>query len=212
MFFVNTWGVSGLGTAHFCFFRTKDTKRLSSFANYIETNPSLQKVAELTTQVVEREGCLLYDLEFSGRILRIYIDKQDGSAGIDECTRVARGLNELFDEADPVEGGAYSLEVSTPGLERSLKLPWHFEKVVGKKIWMKTTKTLELLGVQGKKWKNAKTFSEVLNSVTTEGLKVQLDNEELLIPFEAIEKSKLVFEMEDKSTKKSSNKKIVKLS
>ncbi len=179
---------------------------MSSAANQIETNPTLLKVRELATQVAEREGCLLYELEFSGRILRVFIDKADGSAGIDECTSVARGLNELFEESDPVEGGAYTLEVSTPGIERVLKQPWHFEKVVGKKIWVKTTQPLEVLGVQAKKWKNAKTFSEVLTAVTGEGLKVQLDEEELFIPFATVEKSKLVFEMEDKSSKKTQKK------
>lgn len=158
----------------------------------------IQKFRELAEPLIQQEGCILYDIDFSGRVLRIFIDRADGAASIDNCTHVARALNEITEENDPVPGGAYNLEVSTPGLERALRLPWHFEKVTGKKIWVKTSKALEAMGVVAKKWKNAKTFSEKLNAVSAEGIIVQLDDEELLIPFAAIEKSNLVFEMEEK--------------
>lgn len=175
----------------FVFLGHKDLKRLSS-------TDAIQKFRELAEPLIQQEACILYDIEFSGRVLRIYIDKADGAPSIDNCTNVARGLNELTEENDPVPGGAYNLEVSTPGLDRTLRLPWHFEKVAGKKIWVKTAKALETFGVEGKKWKSAKTFTEMLNSVSSEGIRVQLDDEELLIPFDGIEKSKLVFEIAEK--------------
>ncbi len=164
----------------------------------MSSTDAIQKFRELAEPLIQQEACILYDIEFSGRVLRIFIDKEDGAASIDNCTNVARGLNDLTEENDPVPGGAYNLEVSTPGLDRTLRLPWHFEKVAGKKIWVKTSKALETLGVEGKKWKSAKTFSEMLNSVSPEGIRVQLDEEELLVPFEAIEKAKLVFEIAEK--------------
>lgn len=159
----------------------------------------IQKVRALADQVVTREGCQLYEIEFQGRSLCVYIDRdQEGGASIDDCANVSRGLNLLLDVDDPIAGGAYNLEVSTPGLERILRQPWHFQKVVGKKIWLKTSRTLESFGVQSKKWALAKTLSENLSAVTDEGVQIQLGEEQVSIPFAEIEKANLVFEMEEK--------------
>lgn len=165
------------------------------------TEQVIEKVKQLASQVAEREGCLLYDLEFQGRDLRVFIDKE-GGAGINDCSNVSRGLNLLLDVEDPVPGGAYNLEVSTPGLDRTLRLPWHFEKVVGKKIWLKTAQAFEVFGVENKKIKFAKQLTEVLKAVTAEGVELELDNEKIFVPYSAIEKAKLVFEVAEKGKKK----------
>ena len=88
------------------------------------------------SEVSEREGCKLYDLEFvSGRTLRVYIDRQDRNIGIDDCSNVSKGLNEILDaDEDLIPGGAYELEVSSPGLERVLKEPWHFATALNKTV------------------------------------------------------------------------------
>jgi ribosome maturation factor RimP len=94
---------------------------------------SLQKIEILANDVALREGVKIYDIEFSGgaqgRILRIYIDKE-GGVGVDDCANVSRGLNLLLDVEDPIPGGKYVLEVSSPGLDRVLKKNWHFEQAV----------------------------------------------------------------------------------
>jgi ribosome maturation factor RimP len=163
---------------------------------------SKEKVRNLASQVAEREGCFIYDVEFQGRILRVFIDKE-GGAGIEDCSNVSKGLNLLLDVEDPVPGGAYNLEVSTPGLDRSLKQVWHFEKVQGKKIWVRTSKALEALGVQNTKFKAVKQISEVLASSDQEGVSFIIEDEKVFVPYSAIEKAKLVFEVEDKSNVKS---------
>lgn len=169
---------------------------------------AIEKIKDLAQQVVEREGCILYDLEFQGRNLRVFIDKNDsGGATIEDCSNVSRGLNLLLDVEDPIPGGAYNLEVSTPGLDRALKQPWHFEKVQGKKIWFKTAKPMEAFGVQSKKFKAAKSLTEVLGGADGDGIRLKLEEEEILIPYSAIEKAKLVFEVEEKGQKKSHNQK-----
>lgn len=167
---------------------------------------TLAKIESLADQVAKSEGVEIYSVEFAGGAqgptLRIYIDKENG-VGIDECANVSRGLNELLDAEDPIPGGAYSLEVSSPGLDRVLKKQWHYERVIGKKVWIKTLKSLEALGATNKKVKSAKQLTEVLKSVDSSGVKFQIDEDELFIPFTEIEKAKLVFEFNDgKNNKK----------
>lgn len=164
-----------------------------------------EKVHSLASQVAEREGCIVYDIEFQGRILRVFIDKE-GGAGIEDCSNVSKGLNLLLDVEDPIPGGAYNLEVSTPGLDRSLKQPWHFAKVQGKKIWIRTSKSLEALGVQNKKLKAAKQISEVLAASDENGVRFLIEEENVFVPYSEIEKAKLVFEIEEKSKNPKNNK------
>lgn len=163
-------------------------------------NPQwMEKVEKMAQEVAEREGCFLYDIDFigagKGRTLRVYIDKE-GGVGIDNCSDVSKGINLLLDVEDIIPGGAYNLEVSTPGLERHLKKQWHFEKAVGKKVWMKTTKALESVGITDKKWKAAKTIEDVLESADESGVRFVIKDVELKIPYEIIDKAKVVFEFE----------------
>lgn len=165
----------------------------------------LAKVQKIAEDVCLREGCWLYDIEFlgtqGGRTLRVYVDK-DGGAGIEDCSNVSKGLNLMLDVDDLVPGGHYNLEVSTPGVDRHLSKPWHYEKAVGKKIRVRTRGALETLGVTDKKWKAAKQVEEVLAS--TDGASVTFEVKEgpIRIPFDAIEKAKMVFEAPAKGQKK----------
>lgn len=172
---------------------------------------ALQKIETLADEVASREGVKIYDIDFSGgpqgQALRVFIDKE-GGVGIEDCANVSRGLSELLDQQDPIPGGRYNLEVSSPGLERPLKKTWHYEQVVGKKIWLKLGRALENFGSTDKKLKNAKQITETLLAVEGDGVKVQVGEEPILIPFEAIEKAKLVFDFnEGKQDKKGHPKK-----
>jgi len=94
-----------------------------------------QRLKNLASEVATREGCQLYDIEFiSGRTLRVFIDRQDRTIGIDDCSNVSKGLNDVLDSEDLIPGGAYELEVSSPGLERVLKEPWHFTTALNKTV------------------------------------------------------------------------------
>lgn len=164
-----------------------------------ETPSWMEKVEKVASEVATQEGCILYDLEFvglgKGRTLRVFIDKEDGTISIDDCSNVSKGLNEFLDANESlIPGEAYSLEVSTPGLDRNLKKPWHFQKVIGKKIYIKTVKALESLGVVDKKWKAAKTVEEILESADESGIRFVVKDVELKIPYSAIDKAKVVFE------------------
>ena len=105
------------------------------------TDGQLEQIRLFATEVAEREGCLLYDLDFgsgSNRNLRVFIDKI-GAEGvsIEDCANVSRGLNLRLDVEDIIPGGAYDLEISSPGLDRRLTQLWHFEKAIGRTVSLK---------------------------------------------------------------------------
>jgi ribosome maturation factor RimP len=170
----------------------------------------LQKIENLAGEVAAREGVRVYDIEFAGgaqgRTLRVFIDKE-GGVSIEDCANVSRGLNLMLDVEDPIPGGKYNLEVSSPGMERTLRKPWHFTDAVGKKVWMKLNQSLEAFGVQNKTFSSAKQVTEVLQGSDESGVKIELQGEQVLVPFAAIEKAKLVVDFDaGKGQKKESNK------
>lgn len=174
-----------------------------------ESKPSwMEKVEKMALDVTSREGCILYDIEFvgvgKGRTLRVYIDRDasstpaesgepQGGVTIDDCSNVSKALNQLLDEDDVIPGDSYNLEVSTPGVERPLRKAWHFEKAVGKKIWVKTSKAFESFGVEEKKWRAAKQIEDVLTAFDGETLSFHVKEGDLKVPLSAIERSKVVF-------------------
>lgn len=163
----------------------------------------IQRVEKLAEAVALPEGCILYDLEFvPGRILRVFIDKVPGGAGIAECSKISHGLEALLDADDIVPGGKYDLEVSTPGIERHLKKAWHFEKVVGEKIWVKTEKAVADYGIKIPALLKAKQFQAILVQSEQDQLVLNLEGEVFSVPFSEIEKAHVVFEMEKDIKKK----------
>ncbi len=103
----------------------------------------LDKVRAVALSASEHEGCLLYDLEFttgqSGRVLRVFIDREPGPVNLDDCANVSRRLNAFLEENESlIPGGAYELEVSSPGVERRLSQSWHYEKAIGQPVRIKT--------------------------------------------------------------------------
>lgn len=165
----------------------------------------LKKVEELTSSIAIKESCFLYDLDFvgtgSGRTLRVFVDKESG-AGIEDCSKVSRELNAKLDELDLVPGEEYQLEVSTPGVDRILRLPWHFEKVIGKKIWLRLFKQLSELGLQAQAMSNAKKFEAPLVACFENGIQVQIGDELVRVPFTEIDKAQLVFSFDEEESSK----------
>ncbi len=165
----------------------------------------LEKVEKIAQEIAEREGCVLYDLEHTGsgkgRVLRVYIDKENG-VGIEDCSNVSKGINLRLDVEDVVPGDMYNLEVSTPGLDRNLKRKWHFEKAIGKKVYIKLAKSLGAMGlVEDKGMLSMKQFEDTLESVEEESLLFKIRNIPVKIPLAQVEKAKLVFEMKTNTTK-----------
>lgn len=90
----------------------------------------------LAEPIAAELGCYIYDVEFvkEGGIyfLRVYADC-DGGISLDECEAISRRLSESLDKADPIKQNYY-LEVSSPGIERKLRNPEHFERYIGEMI------------------------------------------------------------------------------
>ncbi|MBO9668044.1 MAG: ribosome maturation factor RimP [Bdellovibrio sp.] len=161
----------------------------------------LDTVEKIASEAATTQGCYLYDIEFvglgKGRTLRLFIDKDDAAGiSIEDCSNVSKALNEVLDkDEDLIPGAQYTLEVSSPGLERHLVKPWHFQKAVGKKVYLKTSKSLESMGVTDKKWKAAKTVEDVIESADDQGVRFVINDVEIKIPYGMIEKAKVVFEV-----------------
>ena len=96
-------------------------------------------VAKLAQPVVEAAGCTLWDVEYvregSERFLRIYIDKV-GGVNITDCETVARAMDPILDEADPI-AESYHFEVCSAGLERALKRPGDFVRFLQSPVLIK---------------------------------------------------------------------------
>jgi ribosome maturation factor RimP len=95
-----------------------------------------QRVRDVVEPVVAAEGVELFDLEQAGPVLRVTVD-HEGGVDIDAIARVTRAVSRALDEHDPI-AGAYTLEVSSPGLERPLRTPAHFSWAVGRAVSVKT--------------------------------------------------------------------------
>ena len=100
-------------------------------------------------KVVEDHGAELYDEEVvseDGRTLyRVYVTKK-GGVDLDLCADISRDLSPMLDVYPPVSG-QYNLEVSSPGVERTLKTPEHFEKSVGEKVNLKLSSGDRVKGI-----------------------------------------------------------------
>lgn len=102
-------------------------------------SPTVKKVIALVKEPIESLGLSLWDVKFvkdgASWYLRIFIDKEAG-VDINDCTDVSRLIDPIIDEADPINV-SYYLEVCSPGLERELIEPQHFEKYMGEQVKVK---------------------------------------------------------------------------
>jgi len=97
----------------------------------------VDQVRELVGPILAQDDLELYDVEYGGGRLVVLVDRP-GGVDLIALTRATQSISALLDEADPVPGGHYVLEVSSPGLERTLRTPEHFERVIGSEIAVKT--------------------------------------------------------------------------
>jgi ribosome maturation factor RimP len=93
------------------------------------------KIRTLIEPLFEDTAVYLYDVEHSGGLLRVSIDRP-GGVDLDVIAGLTRDISHLLDEHDPVPG-RYTLEVSSPGLERPLRTPQHFQQAVGSTVTIK---------------------------------------------------------------------------
>ena len=98
--------------------------------------PVIQRVRGIVESITSDLELDLYDLEQRGNVLRVTIDTPPGSeAGVDmnQIALATRLISREMDHQDPIPG-KYTLEVTSPGVERTLRLPWHFQREIGKTV------------------------------------------------------------------------------
>jgi len=102
------------------------------------------RTEEILKPIADASHVEIYDVEYLKEgnewYLRVYIDKEDG-VNINDCEAVSRALSEKMDQLDFIDD-AYILEVSSPGLGRTLKKDKHLEKSIGEEVELKTYKPI----------------------------------------------------------------------
>ena len=127
-----------------------------------------EKVEQLVKDPIEKLGYSLYDVEYVKEgpeyYLRIYIDKESG-IDLNDCEKVSNEINEILDKADYIKE-QYYLEVSSPGLNRTLFTEEHYKRFIGREVMARFTKSID-----GKK--NVK---GILKEVNDDSIVVEAEN------------------------------------
>ncbi len=146
------------------------------------------KITEIAERVAEPEGIEIVDVQLLGggraRLLRISIDKPEGVSH-KECEFISQQVGTILDIEDVVPGSSYTLEVSSPGLERKLTKPKDFERFAGKKVKLVLHEPVE----NQRRWEGTLAgFAEGLISLEPAPGKV------IQVPLAQVEKANLKFE------------------
>jgi len=143
-----------------------------------------QQLQALIAPVVSALGCELWGLEYltQGRqsTVRVYIER-DGGVTLEDCERVSRQLGSVFDVEDPVSEH-YTLEVSSPGMDRPLYTLEQFALYLGEEVALRLRAPID----------GRRKFKGVLRSLENNDVLVVVDEKEYLLPFETIEKANIV--------------------
>lgn len=147
-------------------------------------NKASIKLVELLEPVVTALGYELYGIEYQlqGRhsLLRIYIDTEQGIA-IEDCERVSHQVSGVLDVEDPIQG-AYTLEVSSPGMDRPLFKPEHFERYAGSLIKIVTQAPIN----------GQRKFSGRLVGLREQDVVLALEAGELVVPYDSVDKANII--------------------
>lgn len=146
------------------------------------------RLRELIEPVVEGLGCDLWGIEHlpQGKysILRIYIESSEG-VDIKDCERISRQVSSLFDVEEPLRG-QYTLEVSSPGMDRRLFTIEQFAAYAGANVKLNLRTAFE----------GRRKFSGRLCGVEDGDVVIRIDQEEYLLPFDTIDKASIVPDFE----------------
>jgi len=137
----------------------------------------------LIRPVVEGLGCTLWGIEYrpqkNSALLRVFIDSEDG-VSMDDCSKVSHQLSGVMDVEDPIPV-AYTLEVSSPGLERVLFYPEQYLQYIGHLVKVRL------------KWpvQDQRNYVGLIQGITEDHLELDHDGMVVEIPFEAIHRTRL---------------------
>lgn len=144
---------------------------------------TVPNIEQLLLPGAEALGYELVAVEMSGgdsSILRIYIDTENGVT-VDDCTKASRQFSAILDVEDPISN-KYTLEVSSPGMDRPLAKPEHFQQVVGQDVKIKMTTLIN----------GRRRFTGELIEANDEFAVVEVDGEQSELPYDQMDKARLV--------------------
>jgi ribosome maturation factor RimP len=145
----------------------------------------LKALQEMLQPVVESMDCQLWgiDLISQGKhsVLRVYIDKENDGINVDDCAAVSHQISGVLDVEDPITG-EYTLEVSSPGMDRPLYTLEQFEQFKGHKVSIKLR-----LAFEGRR-----NFKGMLNGVEGDDILLVVDEDEFLLPIDLIDRAQVI--------------------
>ncbi|HCF3702823.1 TPA: ribosome maturation factor RimP [Pseudomonas aeruginosa] len=144
----------------------------------------LEQLQALLAPVVEALGYECWGVEFisQGRhsVLRVYIDRLEGIL-IDDCEAVSRQVSGILDVEDPISG-EYTLEVSSPGMDRPLFTLEQFAKHAGEQVKIRLRSPYE----------GRRNYQGILRGVEEQDVVVLVDDHEYLLPIDSIDKANII--------------------
>ena len=148
---------------------------------------ALEEVKDLAEAVTRHRGLRLWDVEMGGRpgssVVKVYVDADDG-VDLDTVAEVSEEISRGLDLRDPIPG-RYTLEVSSPGLERTLRSPEHFELSVGRRVVVKTSE--RLVGESHR-------IEAQIAAAASDGVTLDTGDEQVVVPYDVIKSARTVFE------------------
>jgi ribosome maturation factor RimP len=147
-----------------------------------------ENISEALRPVVHTAGLEIWDVERSGTSVRVLVDGASG-VDLDAIAAVSSAISAALDARDDlVPAGRYTLEVSSPGLERRLRYPGHFARYIGQEVAVKTT-----AGADG-----ARRLRGILTAATDTDITVRApisatESEEVRLPLAMVERANTVF-------------------
>nr|WP_175586390.1 MULTISPECIES: ribosome maturation factor RimP [unclassified Pseudomonas] len=150
----------------------------------VQVSSKLEQLQALLAPVVTGLGFECWGIEFVSQgkhsVLRVYIDKEGGIL-VDDCAEVSRQVSSVLDVEDPISS-EYTLEVSSPGMERPLFTLEQFASHAGEQVKIKLRSPFE----------GRRNFQGLLRGVEDQDVVVQVDDQEFLLPIDSIDKANII--------------------
>ncbi len=140
-----------------------------------------ERIGEIVAPALAVAGVELFDVTFGGGVLRVAVDRP-GGVDTGALSRLTRTVSLLLDEADPI-AGSYTLEVTSPGLERKLRRPRHFAAAVDATVSVTARIDGPAVRVRGR-----------LLTADDEGIEVDTDDGTTRIAYDDITRASTVFD------------------
>ena len=142
----------------------------------------LEKVDQVVTPLITSLGLELIEREFGSQhgqfVLRLYIDRPEGGITIDDCERVSKTVEDPLESAGIIPR-QYTLEVSSPGVDRPLRRPQDFERFIGSRVVIKMKEQVE----------GSRNFTGLIKGYKEGIILLSVDGQDCSIPLKLLSKA-----------------------